>query len=1009
MSNKKRSSFASFICAVYIITLVAFIISVAFDISKGKEAAEKRFRKLTNETSESLKESNPRSEGFYNSFLNSLGNVSDLAGVQVKDAQGLILSYPADLGEEGIHFSGWLTEPFTKSTKLNALNGQEVTLTAAIYLLKPLNLYKKIRLSFIVVLAATLTCLLYLIYTSLYGNSKEKEDEQEQEEEILEAEEEDETESPKEADSSPSPAVEIPQPAAIQQQPAVIVNVNAVPGGGVTTETIRSDNSGSAPDRENEDNEVHGFGNYELTQEEYDGLLADETDDKEDGDFDLDEEEGLELEAENERDATIVDNPEEQKELLDLDTDVAEDDDELFDNADEDDDFLIEDEPSFVPGDGFDEEDEKTLATNEKTLSDESKDVLKAETEAIPAEDEDEGILASEDNDLSEGNEELQASEEKTLSAEDEAIQDSEENSPSKSNEQTLPSHEKTNDTTKNIPASTDSDSDDDLFDDIEDGDDNIIAAENDDDFFLTDEEKPSEEKELKELDSIENEASDPLSQDQQDDSSSQEENKEWIPKEIPEIDDDIFEAEDDDLDIELEDEDETFAEETSIDDSQDRSDAHNDNTLPEARETVVEEVDGDDEEEDRLDDSNLEDHQEEESSADVADEFLPDDESLFDDDELQDKDDDANLVSNDGSGEQIKTDTAESVPETDDKIEVEAEETEPEPVREPEPEIEAEPDQKPETEPISESESETTDETIIEPEAETEPELEAEPDPNDEPVIDETAETETADREESAPVIESTPEPAVDTEVEAEPVIEEETAPEDVQETKTEADMETAAETEPEETEPVIEGEVAQIAEVPQETSAAPVTKEEVAPKPTKPSGLYSDLTGFGWEPYMVHRVDNEILRCTKTNMDISVISAKIEDLDWTSDEGKEVCKCVSETFNSPDLIFEKGFDGFTVALPDTNINDAIATAEDLYSAIDEILAKYDNNSAIGIGISARSLRMISGERLANEAEVALNHAMEDETSPIVAFKVDPQKYRNFLAAQAEQEATHL
>ena len=47
----------------------------------------------------------------------------------------------------------------------------------------------------------------------------------------------------------------------------------------------------------------------------------------------------------------------------------------------------------------------------------------------------------------------------------------------------------------------------------------------------------------------------------------------------------------------------------------------------------------------------------------------------------------------------------------------------------------------------------------------------------------------------------------------------------------------------------------------------------------------------------------------------------------------------------------------------------------------------------------------MISGERLANESQEALRHAFLDETSPIVAFKVNPQKYRNFLAAQAEEE----
>ncbi|MBP5158004.1 MAG: hypothetical protein ILP18_09065, partial [Treponema sp.] len=205
---------------------------------------------------------------------------------------------------------------------------------------------------------------------------------------------------------------------------------------------------------------------------------------------------------------------------------------------------------------------------------------------------------------------------------------------------------------------------------------------------------------------------------------------------------------------------------------------------------------------------------------------------------------------------------------------------------------------------------------------------------------------------------------------------------------------------------------------EAPAPKAAAPAPAQEAAPAqeqpaplptpavPAGPTGLYSDRTGFGWESYMLPRVDNEILRCTKSNQDISVVSVRIDGIDWTKDEGKAVCNSVKGLINSPDLIFEKGDDAFTAALPDTNVNEAITLAEELYNSIDEILAQYGSDAALGIGISSRSLRMISGERLANEAEVALNHAMEDESSPIVAFKVDPQKYRKFLAAQAEQES---
>ncbi|MBQ9539541.1 MAG: hypothetical protein IJU95_09740, partial [Treponema sp.] len=175
MKNTKKSLFASFILAVYIITLILFGISVGLDISKGTVAAVNRFRRLTSETKDNLQNYPPRSEEFYNAFLQSLGNVSDIAGVLIKDQEGSVISYPGYRGEENTSFSGSLIAPYQKSTKLNDKNGQEITLTAAIYKLRPLDLYKKLRLSFLVVLATTLLCLLYMIYIGLYGKTQDEE------------------------------------------------------------------------------------------------------------------------------------------------------------------------------------------------------------------------------------------------------------------------------------------------------------------------------------------------------------------------------------------------------------------------------------------------------------------------------------------------------------------------------------------------------------------------------------------------------------------------------------------------------------------------------------------------------------------------------------------------------------------------------------------------------------------------------------------------------------------
>ncbi len=182
--------------------------------------------------------------------------------------------------------------------------------------------------------------------------------------------------------------------------------------------------------------------------------------------------------------------------------------------------------------------------------------------------------------------------------------------------------------------------------------------------------------------------------------------------------------------------------------------------------------------------------------------------------------------------------------------------------------------------------------------------------------------------------------------------------------------------------------------------------TKEDATHLSTMhPKGLFSEKTGFGWEEYMVTRLDSELQRAASSEQDLSLFTIRIQDLTWFTDEGKEIADFIKSIVNFQDLIFEYETDGCTAILPNTHIDQSLKVADDLYTGITEILQQYGISNRIGIGISAKSLRMISGERLANESQEALRHAFLDETSPIVAFKVNPQKYRNFLAAQAEEE----
>ena len=94
------------------------------------------------------------------------------------------------------------------------------------------------------------------------------------------------------------------------------------------------------------------------------------------------------------------------------------------------------------------------------------------------------------------------------------------------------------------------------------------------------------------------------------------------------------------------------------------------------------------------------------------------------------------------------------------------------------------------------------------------------------------------------------------------------------------------------------------------------------------------------------------------------------------------------------PDLAFAYGQAGFALILPETDLDAAISRLEAWRrKAVDAGLS-------IAIGIGDRSGRHLDGDRLLLEAEQALGRAMANGGQKLVAFRVDPARYRVLEAA---------
>ena len=177
-----------------------------------------------------------------------------------------------------------------------------------------------------------------------------------------------------------------------------------------------------------------------------------------------------------------------------------------------------------------------------------------------------------------------------------------------------------------------------------------------------------------------------------------------------------------------------------------------------------------------------------------------------------------------------------------------------------------------------------------------------------------------------------------------------------------------------------------------PVEPAKLPVDEIKPAKTADNPSGLFDPATGIGWESYLLTRLNNEIERATASEIDISLFVIKVPDISMTSEVYKNICNYLAIQFQFKDLLFEYKNDSIVAIKISMNVDEALSLAEKLYTDICNII----DGKNCRIGITSRSIRMVTGERLLLEAEQSIEHS--DASSPIIAFRVDSEKYRQLM-----------
>ncbi|MBF9015592.1 MULTISPECIES: GGDEF domain-containing protein [unclassified Oceanispirochaeta] len=152
----------------------------------------------------------------------------------------------------------------------------------------------------------------------------------------------------------------------------------------------------------------------------------------------------------------------------------------------------------------------------------------------------------------------------------------------------------------------------------------------------------------------------------------------------------------------------------------------------------------------------------------------------------------------------------------------------------------------------------------------------------------------------------------------------------------------------------------------------------------------LYNPETGLGWEAFLDERLGLELERSASFDQDLVLLM--IRDM-GNENEMEQISAAVRDEYSYHDLIFEAGENSLALIEPNKDLDDAISDAQSLIKKLEQ----ESGFSNLKCGLSSRNGRLITGKRLIKEADTSLNKA--DEENPIVGFRSDPEKFREYLS----------
>lgn len=166
-----------------------------------------------------------------------------------------------------------------------------------------------------------------------------------------------------------------------------------------------------------------------------------------------------------------------------------------------------------------------------------------------------------------------------------------------------------------------------------------------------------------------------------------------------------------------------------------------------------------------------------------------------------------------------------------------------------------------------------------------------------------------------------------------------------------------------------------------------------------------YSPRSGVCRESLLPVRLAAELRRSTGAGQDLVLAALAFKDRSLVDEAlHRRLASETARFFGFRDRVFEKGAEGVFVIIPGADLDQGLVRLEEFHALALSVLSdSFPGPLDLSGGLSSRSGRMVDPERLIFEAGAALEKALADPASPIIAFRIDPEKYRAFMAARGE------